>query len=1165
MNRGNFMRGLSSARSGVAALTLALAMGMIPEAAAEDLPFVVSVDGQRVDESAAVTDAAKATDAGLQSVDIQVKFDGLGVKPVLNVSTFPPQVHYQPGEPVRFLASLNYAAWVKRGEIRIYDRSAGSGDQPYQVLPLNERGTAEWLMPDDAPADMDYVLRVYDGEGRYDETRSLPLGRSTSKLGLDEKQDHAVAPGFGEDRTALRNISVYGGAVTVYGKNIPEGHEVRIAGETVPVDGKNSFVVQRIYPAGHQAVDVSVMQDGQGLTFTRDFEIPENEWFYVALADFTAGMDLGKGIIEHAASDQFDKIWTRGRLAFYLKGKIKGQYILTASADTGEGKLATMFKGLDGKSPQDVLRRIDPNTYYPVYGDDSTAVNDAPTNGKFYVRLEKGPSSIMWGNFRSTITGTHFLRSQRALYGADGVYHSEAITANGDAKRSVEGYAALPGTLPQSDVFRGTGGSAYFLKHKDVTVGSETVAVEVRNAITGWVVGRSTLTRGTDYTIDSSNGVIILSSPLPSTLSNGNENYLTVNYEFTPTASDVKGYVLGGRGETWLGDHVRVGVTGLREKTTGADQKMAGVDVRVQSTPNTYVEGEVARSSGPGFGSSYSADGGLSLQTNASAGVAGKTANAWRVESGVSLGEVTKGKVEGHVAGRYENYQAGFSSLDVQAPKAKTLWGFEGEAKPTANSAVKAHYSEINEAGGNLERQGEVAALAPLSAHVTVEPYARYTEEQGSATAASHQGVRADVGTKLAYTWDADRQVYVFAQKTVARSNTMLSDDRVGIGGKKKITDKIAVSGEISEGGQGLDATAAVSYDPTPDNRYYVGYRLDAARANSSTYGYTLSGQDMGTLVVGAKHRFNDQWSAFGEDNTDLFGERRSLTQTYGVTYTPAPEWTIEGASEIGMVYDHTINTSTLLKNPDLKREAGSLSVGYHLEDAFDAKGKGEVRHDDASDGSTNVTSYLAQGNVSARVSEDWRALAKIDAVIATASDDSKKGEYVEGSLGFAYRPTLSDRLNFLAKYQFVYDAPGGDQVGIDGTTSSPWQQSHIFSVDGSYDVNHYLSLGAKYGFRIGEEKDRTAGAKWEMSQAHLGIIRADVHIVHAWDAMAEARMLWSPTTNSRDVGFVAAVYRQFGDNFKVGIGYNFGVFSDDLRDLVHDDHGVFLNVIGKF
>jgi hypothetical protein len=32
-----------------------------------------------------------------------------------------------------------------------------------------------------------------------------------------------------------------------------------------------------------------------------------------------------------------------------------------------------------------------------------------------------------------------------------------------------------------------------------------------------------------------------------------------------------------------------------------------------------------------------------------------------------------------------------------------------------------------------------------------------------------------------------------------------------------------------------------------------------------------------------------------------------------------------------------------------------------------------------------------------------------------------------------------------------------------------------------------------------------------------------------------------------------------------VGVGYNFGRFSDDLRDLTLDDEGVFFNAVGKF
>lgn len=121
-------------------------------------------------------------------------------------------------------------------------------------------------------------------------------------------------------------------------------------------------------------------------------------------------------------------------------------------------------------------------------------------------------------------------------------------------------------------------------------------------------------------------------------------------------------------------------------------------------------------------------------------------------------------------------------------------------------------------------------------------------------------------------------------------------------------------------------------------------------------------------------------------------------------------------------------------------------------------------------------------------------------------------------------------------------------------------------SADINYDLYPWLTLGAKYGFRIGRVRGGLAGSdSWEQSSAHLGIARVDLHIVKSWDLLVEGRVLRTPEADTTDFGALAAVYRHIGDNFKVGAGYNFGRFSDDLRDLTLNDKGVFLNVIGKF
>ena len=48
-------------------------------------------------------------------------------------------------------------------------------------------------------------------------------------------------------------------------------------------------------------------------------------------------------------------------------------------------------------------------------------------------------------------------------------------------------------------------------------------------------------------------------------------------------------------------------------------------------------------------------------------------------------------------------------------------------------------------------------------------------------------------------------------------------------------------------------------------------------------------------------------------------------------------------------------------------------------------------------------------------------------------------------------------------------------------------------------------------------------------------------------------------------MGWLVGVDRQIGQNFKVGVGYNFTDFSDDLTDLTYDNKGFFLNLAGYY
>ena len=1161
------MSTLRSLRSvSLAALCLAASLSFAQAGQGDDELFSISVDGEQL----VGTPPAEARDEA-SSADIQVKYDGLGVAPILNLATANSRRSFAVGDEVPFLASSNYPAFIARKEIRIFATGRHAPESPVAVVKVDATGQAGWKMP---PAqdtggldDFVYVLRVYDGQGRFDETRPLTLARS-SALAVAADTEPGAAPGYSDDNTAFRNIRVEGGAITIAGRGIPGSARVTVLGEAIPVDPQGRFVVQRILPPGEHEVDVALSGGKEGaVTFNRNVNIPSSEWFYVGLADLTLGSKSGSRNIEAVKPGEFDGVYTKGRAAFYLKGKIKGSYLLTAAADTGEDSVENMFRGLDEKDPKSLLSRIDPDDYYAVYGDDSVGIEDAPTRGKFHVRLARGGSHVLWGNFKTDIRGTQFLRNDRGLYGGNVVLKSDRMVASGERAGEINAYAAQPGTLPQRDVLRGTGGSAYFLKQQDITVGSESVYVEIRNPVTGRLAGRRLLRFGHDYTIDYLQGMVLLDQPLASTTDDGalvregalggNAQYLVVAYEFTPAAGDVDGYAYGGRAQQWIGGHVRLGVTGASENTGPADQTLAGADIQIHASERSFIEAEVARSDGPGFGVSESLDGGLTI-TDADPVGAGRRASAYRVLSRIDAADLAPG-AKGDLEVSYAYKEEGFSTLDEQVTDDRHELGFKGDLALSDRLSLEVYGDQLTTGSNETARRagagltvalGEQFSFSGGLAHVMMDE-----------PDADRDGQRTDGAVKLSHVLGPDASVYAFAQMTLERTGGIARNDRAGVGGSRALTDTVDASAEVSYGTSGFGGRALLSHEPTAADRYYIGYELDPDRWAE---GSLLSGttEDLGGIVAGVKRGFSERLSVYAENRYDVWDTSPSLTQVYGVTYTPRPEWRLGGAVQSGMVWGDF--SGAAFDDGGIDRHAISLTATYSPDERLNATLKAELRRDDADDAAQDVTAYYLAGRFSHALNDDWRAIAAADLVISEATRSTRDGDYAEASIGLAYRPVAHDRLNALAKYTFLHDLPGPDQVTAGGTADGPAQRSHILSLDASHEVTRVLTLGGKYGLRLGETRPRSGG-DWESSTAQLGVVRADVHVVRNWDVLLEARALWEDAGETADLGVLAAIYRHIGGNFEVGVGYNFGHFSDDLRDLTKDDHGIFINAVGKF
>jgi lipopolysaccharide assembly outer membrane protein LptD (OstA) len=204
------------------------------------------------------------------------------------------------------------------------------------------------------------------------------------------------------------------------------------------------------------------------------------------------------------------------------------------------------------------------------------------------------------------------------------------------------------------------------------------------------------------------------------------------------------------------------------------------------------------------------------------------------------------------------------------------------------------------------------------------------------------------------------------------------------------------------------------------------------------------------------------------------------------------------------------------------------------------------------------------RNNFKYQLTPDWRVIGKLDHSISDSSlGDFYGGGYTEAVVGYAYRPVRNDRLNALVKYTYFYNVPTTDQFGMQNTAAQFLQKSHIAAFDLTYDLTANWSVGGKYAYRMGEASLDRVQPTFFNNAAQLQVLRVDWRFFKQWDTLAEVRTLDLPNFNQRRRGALAAIYHRISENLKVGVGYNFTDFSDELTDLKYNHRGIFVNLIG--
>ncbi|HEX5514801.1 MAG TPA: flagellar motor protein MotB [Gammaproteobacteria bacterium] len=1144
----------------------------------------ISVDGKPIDDpNKSTQDVQRCTDVAFDQANVQFKFDNLLLKPRLNVTAWPNAIRYQddeatefPDNLVQFKAYSNYPGFIAKAEVRLFYTEQSTRDEPLAVVPIELHGSAEWQAEFDtfeAPGrELKYLLRVYNDKGLFDETEPQPLwlvDRITTEL-PEHDPERELLVGYGENRLALQNIPLKGGTITVHGKDIPAEHTVWIAGDPVPLGKERDFVTEKILPDGLHTVEVAVIDtSGSGTLFLRDLELKKNDWFYVGIADLTVSQHDTSGPAQLVTNDKahYDNdLAVDGRLAGYVRGKFGDDWQLTASADTREGPVKDLFSNFMDKSPDALFRRIDPDYYYPTFGDDSTVEEGAPTMGKFYLKLQREQDYGLWGNFKVAYVDNTLTHVDRGLYGANVHLQSEDTTSFGELRYLIDGFAAQPGTIASRDEFRGTGGSLYYLRHQDILVGSERVRVEVRDRDSGLVIGVKTLVAGLDYSIDYLQGRIVLTQPLSGSAGSGmlidnaaggdSEVYLVARYEFTPGFDKLDNISNGGRVHYWFGDHLRLGVTANHNKEAGEASDLGGVDLILRKNAHTWVKVEGSRSKGEGVDTLFSRDGGYTFDGTEGLITPNDKASAYRIDTSLGLSDLHS-SLRGRATLYAQSVGAGYSAPGLITDRDVDQIGGTLAVPVTERVEVKVKADRKVQDRGLETAAAEVDAAYALDDNWTLSAGLRTDTRKDKSPVVpltQEQGDRTDIVARATYDTRERWAAYGYLQDTVNTTGNRDENARIGAGGAYQVTDRFKLLGEASTGDLGEAGRLGTEYLYSDRTTLYSNYGLENERTDNGVRARK------GNLASGFRMRYSDTTSIYLEERYAHGDVPTGLTHATGVDLAPNDRWNFGINADFGTLRDH--NTGA-----ELERHAIGVRVGYGFR-AVKVASAVEYRVDNIESVDLSVserTTWLLKNSIKYQINPDWRFIGKLDHSRSESSQgEFYDGRYTEAVAGYGYRPIGHDRLNALLKYTYFYNLPSAGQVTGSSSATSFIQKSHIFSVDTIYDLTERWSIGGKYAYRLGQVALDRADPEFFDSRAHLYIVRVDWRFISRWSAIVEGRLLDLPDAGDSRSGALVALYRQLGNHIKVGVGYNFATFSDDLTDLDYDNQGVFINLIGS-
>lgn len=305
----------------------------------------------------------------------------------------------------------------------------------------------------------------------------------------------------------------------------------------------------------------------------------------------TGGSGSSEGLDRVAGASE-DGVTADAEARVFVQSALPHGAALTARLDT------------ETREEEPLLKQVNPEVQYPVYGDASELRFAAPSRTGNYVSVDKGESFLRYGDFRTPFTGGRYLYYHQVATGATG-----SLVGDDGAVRA---FVTDTDLATYRDEFRADGTSGfYYLTRAPIVMNSERIFLETRERYQEEIILElKPLVRNRDYFVNPFDGSVLFKEPVPVTDRYFNPVYIVAVYQVR--AGDGSQYLMGMRGDLVRDRRWNAGGTAIANSGDGSRYALYGVDGSVRVGGIT-LGGEFARSEDDvlGEGNAYVVEAGL--------------------------------------------------------------------------------------------------------------------------------------------------------------------------------------------------------------------------------------------------------------------------------------------------------------------------------------------------------------------------------------------------------------------------------------------------------------------------------------------------------------------------------------------------------------------------